>query len=98
MAHKIRYSLRARQEELELLEYVLKEFGEKKAKEIYLRIEKLLGEISEMPKMYRSSKKQKNLRKCMLSKQTSMYYRIRKEYIEVVSFRANRKDPKGFKA
>lgn len=80
------------------MEYVLKEFGEKKAKEVYQSIEKLLGEISVMPKMYRSSKKRKNLRKCVLSKQTSIYYRIQKDYIEVVSFRANRKDPKSFKA
>ncbi|GAA0894414.1 hypothetical protein GCM10009122_40950 [Fulvivirga kasyanovii] len=98
MAYKIRYSLRARQEEIELLDFILKEFGEQKAKAVYQRVEKLLGEISGMPKMYRSSKKQKHLRKCVLSKQTSIYYRIQKDYIEVVSFRANRKDPKGFKA
>ena len=94
----VRYSLRARQEEIELLEYIVQEFGEMKAKEVYDRIEKLFKQISMNPEMYRASSKQKNLRKCILSKQTSIYYRVHGEYLEVVSFRGNRKNPNKFKA
>jgi plasmid stabilization system protein ParE len=97
LALKVRYSIRARHEEIELLEYVIKEFGEKKAKEVYERIEKVLDEICKMPHMYRASKKQIGLRKCVFSKQTSIYYRVWQDYIEVVSFRPNRKDPGKFK-
>jgi len=50
-----------------------------------------------MPEMFPSSSKKKSFRKCVLSKQTSVYYQIKNEYIEVVSFRTNRKDPDGFK-
>ena len=92
MAYRIRYSLRARQEMLELLEYISSEYGRKKAEEIYDKIEKILIEISKMPEMCRVSQKQKDLRQCVLSKQTSIYYRIRDNCIEVVSFRPNRKD------
>jgi len=94
---EVRYSLRARHEEIELLEYIFKEFGQKKAKEIYDRIEKIISEISKKPEMYQASKKQKGLRKCVFSKQTSIYYRIKEDCIEVVSFRPNRKNPKTFK-
>jgi len=94
----IRYSLRARHEEIELLEYVLKKFGKKSAKEIYGKIEKVLEGVRNMPKAYPISKKQRGLRKCVFSKQTSVYYRIHDGHIEVVSFRPNRKNPKNFKA
>ena len=98
MALTVRYSLRARQEEIELLQYIVQEFGEKKAKEVYDRIETLFDQISKTPEMYRASSKRKNLRKCFLSKQTSIYYRVHDEHLEVVSFRGNKKDPGKFKA
>lgn len=89
----IRYSLRARHEEIELLEYVVRKFGQQKVKEIYVNIEKTLGRLSESPEMYRESNIRKGLRKCVFSKQTSIYYRINEDHIEIVSFRPNRKDP-----
>lgn len=93
----IRYSLRARQEEIELLEYILNRYGENTAKKVYNKIEKVLSEIASMPDMYRSSRRKEGLRKCVLSKQTSIYYRVKGDYLEIVSFRANRKDPRKFK-
>ena len=89
----IRYSLRARHEEIELLEYVVRKFGQQKVKEIYVNIEKTLSRLSESPEMYRESNIRKGLRKCVFSKQTSIYYRINEDHIEIVSFRPNRKDP-----
>ena len=40
-------------EEIELLAYVVREFGQKKGKEIYGSIENTLGRIPEAPEMYR---------------------------------------------
>lgn len=97
MALSVRYSLRAKQEEIELLEYVLEKFGQKSAKEVFDTIEKVLESVRNIPEMYPASKKQKGLRKCVFSKQTSIYYRVRADCIEVVSFRPNRKNPKKFK-
>ena len=79
------------------MEYIVREFGLKKAKEVYEDIEKTLDRISEAPEMYRESNRQKGLRKCIFSGQTSIAYRIKGDCIEVVSFRPNRKDPKNFK-
>lgn len=78
------------------MEYVLGKFGQKKAKEIYTGIEKTLDRLSESPEMYRASGRRKGLRKCTFSKQTSIYYRIKEDHIEIVSFRSNRNDPKKF--
>ena len=98
MPLKVRFSNRARQEEIKLLEYILEGFGERKAKEVYDRIEHALEQISITPEMYPLSRSKSGLRKYVFSKQTSIYYRITGGYIEVVSFRPNRKDPKRFKA
>ncbi|WP_375596896.1 type II toxin-antitoxin system RelE/ParE family toxin [Roseivirga ehrenbergii] len=94
---QVRYSLCARHEQIELLEYIVQKFGRTTAQEVYERIEKVLDSISQKPEIYRASKRQADLRKCVLSKQTSIYYRINEGYIEVVSFRANLKNPKNFK-
>jgi plasmid stabilization system protein ParE len=94
---QIRFSLRARHEEIELLEYIVENFGQSKAKEVYEKIEKVLNHICNAPEMYPVSKKRAGLRKCVFSKQTSIYYRISEGHIEVISFRPNRKDPKKFK-
>lgn len=47
--------------------------------------------------MFPSSLKKPELRKCVFSKQTSIYYRIKEDYIEIVSFRPNGIDPKKLK-
>ena len=93
----IRYSLRARHEEIDLLDYILRDFGSKKAKEVYENIERVLREIAQMPEMYPASRNKKGLRKCVFSKQTSIYYRVHDEHIEVISFRPNRSNPRKFK-
>jgi len=94
---KIRYSLRARQEEIDLLDQVVKHFGNKTGKEVYEKIEKVISQISLNPEMYRASNKHNNLRKCVFSKQTSIYYRFDENHLEIISFRNNRKNPKKFK-
>lgn len=93
----VRYSLRAKLEEIELLEYIVQKFGHKKAKEVFLKIENTLDMLSEAPEMCRESNRRRSVRKCVFSKQTSIYYRIEAEYIEIVSFRPNRINPKKFK-
>lgn len=72
-------------------------FGRMKAKAVFERIEEALDNISQTPEMFRASNRRVGLRKYVLSKQTSIYYRINEGYIEVVSFRANLKNPKSFK-
>ena len=92
----IRYSLRARHEEMELLEYLANRFGVATAKRVYDKIEEVLELIALYPESYPVFRKQNGLRKCVFSKQTSIYYQINEDHIEIVSFRPNRKDPNSF--
>lgn len=97
MAFEIKYSLRALEEQIRLLKYIVRNFGLDKGSEIYQKIETILGLIAENPEMFPSSRKKPELRKCVFSKQTSIYYRIKDDYIEVISFRPNGIDPEKFK-
>ena len=93
---EIRYSLRAQEEQLDLLDYLLKTFGHSKTKEIYDRLEDSLSTLSRMPNMYPVSKKYKGVRKYVFSKQTSIYYRVSEEFLEIVAIRWNKKSPDRF--
>jgi Plasmid stabilization system protein len=81
---------------LDILDYIDQNFGRKKAKEIYQRLERAIDLISEVPEMFPESKKRKGLRRYVFSKQNSIYYRVNSDSIEIVSLRPNQKDPKNF--
>jgi plasmid stabilization system protein ParE len=97
LGRKIKYSLRAIEEQIEILEYIVHKFGLSKANEVFLEMNQTLELIAKNPEMYPASKRKSGLRKCVFSPQTSIYYRIHSEEIEVVSFRPNRIDPMKFK-
>lgn len=96
MRLQIRYSERAKLEEIALLEYINEHFGQKKAIEVFEEIEEMLQTIASSPNLFPSSRKIKGLRKCVFSEQTSIYYRVNSSFIEVISFRPNRQDPGKF--
>lgn len=90
---KIRYSKRAKKEYIELLDYLIEDFGKIVAEKVDTIIFNTLKQITINPTQYPESKERKGIRRCVLSKQTTIYYRVRHNYIEVVTFWANRKNP-----
>ena len=75
---------------MELFEYLVNKFSPATAKKVYDKIEQVLKSISLYPESYPASKKQKGLRKRVFSKQTSIYYRVNNDHIEIISSRPNR--------
>ena len=98
MAYFVEFSNRAIVERLKLLEDIEIRFGVKKAEEVNQKIDKVIDQIVELPLMYPASKSHQGLRKCIFSKQTSIYYRLHDNRLEIIAFRPNRVDPKSFKA
>ena len=89
----MRYSSQAYVEYEEILDYVIEIFGLAKAAQVDLYFEEIINLISTNPSLYPYSNKNKGLRRCVLSKQTSLYYRFSGGYIELVSFRGNMMNP-----
>lgn len=97
MRRRIKYSLRAIEEQTAILEYIVQKFGRSKANEVFQKMNLTMELIAENPAMYPESTRKPMLRKCVFSPQTSIYYRIEGEEIEIISFRPNRMDPGKFK-
>ena len=89
----IRYSKRAEKEYYKLLDYIIEYFGNKKAEQVDKKISKTLNQISINPIQFPESKERRGTRRCVLSKQTTLYYRVKQNHVEVITFWTNRKNP-----
>lgn len=58
-----------------------------------LKLEKAITLISNRPKLFRETNSRKNLRKCVLNKQTSIFYKVTGKSIFIVALFDNRQDP-----
>ena len=56
-----------------------------------------IEQISKMPQMYETSTKRKTIRRCVVTKQASLYYKARKEAIEIITIQDNRQNPRKLK-
>jgi len=96
MPYPVRYSSRAYAEYESILQYVSDNFGILKAFEVDAHFEGIIKQIASNPKMYPPSLKYSEVRRCIISRQTSLYYRFSGEFVELISFRANIMDPDSF--
>ena len=93
MSYQVRYSNRAYAEYEALLDYIVEKFGFTTAAKVDQYFEEVIDQISINPKLYPYSDKNKNLRRCVISSQTTLYYRFTGRYVELASFRGNLKNP-----
>ena len=76
-----------------LLEFIETEWS-KSAKDKFLeKFKKSVKTVSNQPKSFPVSKSMKCLFKCVVSKQTSFYYRIINNEIEIITLIDNRQNP-----
>jgi plasmid stabilization system protein ParE len=94
MSYPVRYSTRAYKEYEEILDYVFKKFGADIALKVDKHFEEVIDNIAINPHLYPLSEKKTNLRRCVVSPQTTIYYRFNGEHVELASFRGNRLNPK----
>ena len=93
---KIIWSPRARITFLNILNYLDKEWGKNSVVNFISEVTDILMKISRNPKMFVSTKKNIYIRKGIITKHISLYYRIkpRKNEIELLTFWDNRQDPR----
>jgi plasmid stabilization system protein ParE len=56
-----------------------------------------IEQIAKTHRMYEASSKRKAIRRCVINKQVSLYYRMGKEEIEVITIQDNRSNPRKLK-
>lgn len=96
MSHIIKWTFRAKNDYRLILDYLETNWTKKELLKFTTKTSKIIVQISKTPKAFPSSNK-KNIRKCVLIKQVSIYYRIKKNEIELLTFWDNRRKPKKLK-
>ena len=97
MSRKIRISQIA-ERKLELLfEYLLEEWSYKVKSEFVKKLDKNIQIIKEQPESFPKSEKQDGLRKCVITKQTTLFYEFNEKEVHILTFFDTRQDPKKLK-
>lgn len=81
----------------EILEYLLENWSNQVILDYVDLVDSLIAQIRDQPKLYPIINKKLKVRKCVLTKQNSLYYRENLERIEILRIYDNRKNPKKLK-
>lgn len=90
--YEIVWSNRALKELEHTIEYLENNFTNKELRKLSLEIERNLNIISKNPLIF-SKTETLGIRKVVIAKFNTLYYKIENEKIEIISFFSNRQDP-----
>jgi len=94
MKREVRLSNRAMKRLDKLLVYLEKEWSIKIKNDFIVKLDKSLNKIQKLPDSFPESEKAKGLRKCVVTKQTTIFYKYTETTIDVVAIFDNRQSPK----
>ncbi|HEY1025340.1 MAG TPA: type II toxin-antitoxin system RelE/ParE family toxin [Sphingobacteriaceae bacterium] len=92
MSYTVTWSPIARNTYIQILEYLDERWTTRELKAFIDRTEEVINNICGNPLLYPYSK-ESDTHKCVLVKQVSLFYRIRRDTIELLVFWDNRQDP-----
>ncbi len=75
-----------------LLNHIIEEWGIGAKEKFIKEFKRTLDQVSSFPKSCPESLSIKGLRKCIITKQSSFYYRIKNSEIEIITIFDNRQD------
>ena len=67
-----------------IIHYLETNWSEKEVENFYTKLNKAISLISSRPKLFRLTNSRKNLRRCVLSKQTTIYYQEVEDKIYII--------------
>ncbi len=89
---KVTFTDQAAEQLAELLDYLEIEWSMKVRDNFLMKLESTVEVIAAFPFAYPSSESFPDFRRCVVTPQTSLYYQIQPDEIEVVAVLDNRKD------
>tara|TARA_Y100000310_G_C20164414_1_gene570697 strand:- start:167 stop:469 length:303 start_codon:yes stop_codon:yes gene_type:complete len=93
LSRKVVISKTAERKLEKLFEYLIKEWSLKVKKDFVEKLDSSIEIIKNQPEIFPESKKGKSLRKCVVTKQTTIYYRYNSKRINIVTLFDTRQDP-----
>ena len=93
MNKQIVWSPRAESDFINIIEYLIGKFGSSSAIKFANKLDRILNNIAKLPEIYPVTVKRKNVRRCVISRQTTLYYRVKHDTIQLVTFYDTRQHP-----
>lgn len=93
MIRKVVISKTAEKKLDHLFDYLIRNWSITVKNEFVEKLDSAIEIIKNQPEIFPESKKGKGLRKCVITKQTTLYYRYNSEQINVVSIFDTRQNP-----
>jgi len=97
MNREVRLSSRALHKLENLLDYLEKEWTLKVKHTFILKLDKSFKQIQKLPDSFPESEKVKGLRKCVVTRQTTVFYKFTESQINIVTIFDTRQNPKRLK-
>jgi len=97
MPKQIIWSTLSEKDFVSILDYLQTNWDIKVVQKFIKVVDEITGQISNNPKQFPMIDKIKKVRKCVLTKHNTLYYRDRYEYIDILRIYDNRQDPKKLK-
>ena len=76
------------------IEYLEKNWTERELRNLASEIEDTLTLLSHNPNLFQASNLKKEIRRVIVAKHNTLYYRIKNNSVEIISFFSNRQSPK----
>ena len=78
---------------LTIADFIENKWSKKQSDEFLEKVHKTIGLASKQPYMFKASEIREDVRKGLISKQTSFYYKIQEKEIIILFFWDNRQEP-----
>jgi plasmid stabilization system protein ParE len=95
--YRIQWTERATFDLQNIIDYLLYKWTEKEVRNFVRKLDKRLELISINPRLFPKTNKRKNVRRCVLTKHTVIYYETSTDSIKIVTLFDPRQDPKKLK-
>jgi len=93
MPKQVIWSPQSESDLLQILDYLHKNWELNVAVKFIDIIDEIINQISLNPRQFPVIQKRKKIRKCVITKHNSLYYRERKEFVDILRIYDNRQDP-----
>lgn len=92
--YKITWTNFALRELKETIEYLQANWTEKELRKLAFEIEGTVDLLSHNPNLFQASETKNGIRRVIVAKNNTLYYRVKNNSVEILSFFSNRQNPK----
>lgn len=94
MAYTLRWTERAASDYEKIVDYLLEKWGIEITLDVIHDFERAFSQIEKFPEHYPIFLKKKKIRRCVVSPQTSIFFKAKNEIIEIITLFDNRQHPR----